>query len=82
MYYCNRQDPALFIQNRCGPGYTLNFGNMYAWPIALLVIGDFVFLATAAWSFVKAVRALRANFPGMNGGAVHDWGTQRLVIRD
>ena len=45
MYYCNRQDPALFIQNRCGPGYTLNFGNRYAWPIALLVIGDFVFLA-------------------------------------
>jgi uncharacterized membrane protein len=45
MYYCNRQDPALFIQNRCGPGYTLNFGNVYAWPIALLVLGDFVFLA-------------------------------------
>ncbi len=44
MYYCNRQDPALFVQKRCGPGYTLNFGNRYAWPIALLVLGDLVFL--------------------------------------
>jgi hypothetical protein len=47
MYYCNRQDPALFIQNRCGPGYTLNFGNLYAWPIACFVLGDFVFLAVS-----------------------------------
>jgi hypothetical protein len=45
MYYCNRQDPALFIQNRCGMGYTLNFGNIFSWPIALFVVADFVFLA-------------------------------------
>jgi hypothetical protein len=51
MYYCNRQDPALFIQNRCGPGYTLNFGNLYAWPIALFVLGDFVFLALTQHRF-------------------------------
>jgi hypothetical protein len=25
----------------------LNFGNLYAWPIACFVLGDFVFLAVS-----------------------------------
>ncbi len=44
LYYYNPADPALFIQRRSGPGYTLNFGNVFSWPIALLVAGNLVFL--------------------------------------
>jgi uncharacterized membrane protein len=29
--YCNPDDPAVFVQNRIGFGYTLNFGNPVAW---------------------------------------------------
>jgi hypothetical protein len=44
-FYYNAGDPALFVQSRGGPGYTLNFGNVYAWPISALIVGNFLFLA-------------------------------------
>lgn len=44
MYYYNPADPALFVQSRCGAGYTLNFANVFSWPIALAVYGNLGFL--------------------------------------
>ena len=44
LFYNNAADPALFIQARTGPGYTLNFGKSLAWPIAAAVCGYLVFL--------------------------------------
>jgi uncharacterized membrane protein len=35
MFYCNRNDPALFVQKRSGPGYTVNFGHPLGWPLAV-----------------------------------------------
>jgi uncharacterized membrane protein len=38
MFYVNRADPALFVEKRFGLGYTINFGNPWAWvAIAVLV---------------------------------------------
>jgi hypothetical protein len=42
LFYNNAADPALFIQARTGPGYTLNFGKSLAWPIAAAVCGYIV----------------------------------------
>jgi hypothetical protein len=44
LFYNNAADPALFIQARTGPGYTLNFGKLLAWPIVVAVFGYFAFL--------------------------------------
>lgn len=44
LFYNNAADPALFIQARTGPGYTLNFGKVLAWPIAAAVFGYIVLL--------------------------------------
>ncbi len=33
MFYCNRDDPALWVPARFGAGYSLNFGNRWAWVI-------------------------------------------------
>jgi uncharacterized membrane protein len=44
LFYYNPSDPALFIQHRCGPGYTMNFANFLSWPITLFFLGDFGFL--------------------------------------
>lgn len=38
LFYVDRNDPALFVQSRCGAGYTLNYGRMVAWPISLGVL--------------------------------------------
>jgi uncharacterized membrane protein len=35
LFYVDHNDPALFVQSRCGAGYTLNYGRMLAWPISL-----------------------------------------------
>jgi uncharacterized membrane protein len=35
-YYVNPRDPAMWVENRVGLGYTLNFGNWRAW---LLIVG-------------------------------------------
>lgn len=32
-FYCNPDDPAILIEKRSGPGYTLNFGRPAAWAI-------------------------------------------------
>lgn len=34
LFYANRADPALFVQCRCGPGFTLNYGRALAWPLS------------------------------------------------
>jgi uncharacterized membrane protein len=44
LFYVDRRDPALFVQSRCGAGYTLNYGRMLAWPISFAVIAYFVVL--------------------------------------
>jgi uncharacterized membrane protein len=44
LYYYNRADPALFIQHRATAGYTLNFANIFSWPIAAAIYGNLAFL--------------------------------------
>ncbi len=36
LFYNNQNDPALLVQKRSGPGYTVNFGHPIAWPITAL----------------------------------------------
>lgn len=38
MFYHNPNDPALMVQARSGPGYTLNFGRPMAWVIAFFFV--------------------------------------------
>lgn len=45
LFYCNRNDPALFVQSRFGVGYTLNYGRATAWPLAIVFTA--FFLSTA-----------------------------------
>ena len=40
MYYVNPRDPAMWVENRFGLGYTLNFGNWRAW---LLIVAMMLF---------------------------------------
>jgi uncharacterized membrane protein len=40
-YYVNPRDPAMWVENRVGLGYTLNFGNWRAW----LLIAGFVLVS-------------------------------------
>ena len=47
LFYCNRSDPALFVQCRCGTGYTLNYGRASAWPL-LAVLVSFLLIALVA----------------------------------
>ena len=42
LFYTDRNDPALFVQSRCGAGYSLNYGRMMAWPISLAIMVYFV----------------------------------------
>ncbi|HEX5283196.1 MAG TPA: hypothetical protein VFW30_03670 [Bryocella sp.] len=44
LFYVDQNDPALFVQSRCGAGYTLNYGRMLAWPISLALVAYFVVL--------------------------------------
>jgi hypothetical protein len=48
LFYVDRNDPALFVQSRCGCGYSLNYGRVAAWPISLglvaYVIGTMLLL--------------------------------------
>lgn len=48
LFYVDKGDPALFVQSRCGAGYTLNYGRVAAWPISLglvaYVVGVLFFL--------------------------------------
>ena len=38
LFYVNREDPSLFIENRFGFGYTVNFGNPKAVALFLAFI--------------------------------------------
>jgi hypothetical protein len=42
LFYVDSNDPALFVQSRCGAGYTLNYGRVAAWPISLGVVAYLV----------------------------------------
>lgn len=44
LFYYNPGDPALVVQRRMGPGYTLNFGNTYSWPIFAFAVADLAFV--------------------------------------
>ncbi len=44
LFYYNPTDPALFVQHRARPGYTVNFANFLSWPLTLAVFADFAFL--------------------------------------
>jgi uncharacterized membrane protein len=38
LVYYNPDDPALIVEKRIGFGYTLNFGNRWAWPLTALIL--------------------------------------------
>ena len=38
LFYVNPADPALFVEARFGLGYTLNFGQVWAWVLLLLMV--------------------------------------------
>ena len=38
MYYVNPNDPAMWVENRFGLGYTLNFGNWRAWLLIIVMM--------------------------------------------
>jgi uncharacterized membrane protein len=38
LYYVNPHDPAMWVENRFGLGYTLNFGNWRAWLLILAMM--------------------------------------------
>ena len=44
MFYYNPADPSVFIQHRCGPGYTLNFARAASWVLALALLADLGFV--------------------------------------
>ena len=37
VFYSNRDDPALFVPKRFVIGYTLNFGNRWAWAVLVAI---------------------------------------------
>jgi uncharacterized membrane protein len=37
-FYYNPNDPALIVEKRDGPGFTLNFGNRLSWGLMLLIL--------------------------------------------
>ena len=45
MFYVNREDPSLFVENRFGLGYTLNFGNPRAIGLILGFLGLIALIA-------------------------------------
>lgn len=45
LLYVNRQDPAVVVSRRFGVGWTLNFGNPWAW-VAVAVIAAAVVTLT------------------------------------
>ena len=49
--YFNRQDPALFVPRRNGPGWTVNFGR----PQAIVFLGLAVFVSIGAPIFIFRV---------------------------
>lgn len=39
IFYFNPQDPAIFVEKRMGLGWTLNYGNKWAWLFTVVVLG-------------------------------------------
>ncbi|MBM3498201.1 MAG: DUF1648 domain-containing protein [Armatimonadetes bacterium] len=39
MFYCNRDDPSLWVEKRLGIGWTVNFAHRAAWVIVGLAVG-------------------------------------------
>jgi hypothetical protein len=56
-FYSDPNDPSLLVPKRHGIGYTLNFGNRWAWPVLLTI------LALALLPLLLAVYNLRALRP-------------------
>jgi hypothetical protein len=46
LIYYNPSDPALFIQHRARPGYTVNFANFMSWPLTIAILADFAYLCS------------------------------------
>jgi hypothetical protein len=46
LFYYNPADPAILVQRRTGTGYTMNFGNIFSWPLVMVVYGNLAFLIT------------------------------------
>jgi uncharacterized membrane protein len=42
--YFNPDDPAIFVENRMGVGWTMNFGNKWAWAFVIAAIGAPLFI--------------------------------------
>jgi uncharacterized membrane protein len=38
IFYVNSEDPAIFVKKRFGIGYTMNFGNRWAWGVLVLLL--------------------------------------------
>ena len=38
VFYSNPKDPSLFVPKRFGIGYTLNFGNPWAWVVVIFIL--------------------------------------------
>ncbi len=49
MYYVNPNDPAMWVENRVGVGYTLNLGNWRAWLLMIAII--LIPLIASRWMF-------------------------------
>jgi len=53
MFYVNRNDPSIMVENRFGLGYTLNFGN---WKAVVGLVGLLVFVLGLTLFAILAVR--------------------------
>lgn len=47
VFYVNRHDPSLMVGKRLGVGWTLNFGNPWAWLIAAAIVTVIVIVVVA-----------------------------------
>src|SRR5215469_3011101 len=57
--YSNPDDPSLLVPKRYGIGYTLNFGNRWAWPLLALILLIAVLPAVLAAFNIHNLTALR-----------------------
>ncbi len=50
IFYCNPEDPAIFVEKRFGLGYTVNFGRPMAWIIlGAIVVVPLVIAVLGSW---------------------------------
>ena len=55
VFYSNRDDPALFVPKRFGIGYTLNFGNRWAWAVLVVITLLIAAPLLLAWSSLREI---------------------------